>query len=1028
MSARCQYCGKACSESATVCGSCGRAVISTNLQSTEPSSVFVGRQRDLDALTEKLDGVFTGRGALVMLAGEAGIGKTWMAREFARLARRRGAVVLWGCCFEGDWQPAYGPWVEALGEYVRASGTVRLRRLLGHGASTLAKLLPQIRTAIPDLADAPPLAPDDERLRLYDAVIRFLQSIAEEHPVLLVIDDLHWADRDSLRLLRYLVRSIPGSRLMVVGAYRDPETGRGDNPIAEILPILRREIDYLPITLQGLDRDQVAEYLALATGRPLPGALVQAFLEETGGNPFFVRELLRHLREEGKILVRGGRWSTDFSIGELGIPEGIRQLVHRRMARLADETSSLLRLAAGFTGGFEFPVMQALSGLPEERLLDCIDEALRAGLIRVTGHLPAMYDFAHTIVRHTLYEELNPDRGARLHRQIAMALEKVYRGRELERAGELASQYHASSTLPDASNGLQYALAAAEQARAAYAHDRAATFLRMARDLADNGPALQKAEILCRLAVAEAEVLMLQESGRSARDASAALNLAGADPRTVAEFLEKAASALKAGGAPGSVWSPLVEQGLSLLGEVRDLLWARLTLLRDRLEVVSIGTINASHWLEHDPEAVSIARESGGEEDYARTLEPLAWRSRDETERILALVRGWSHPVAIIRAMDVAARDLLKRHGDHREAAVLYQELLETSERYGFIPGQAEALMQLAFIQTAFGELDRADDSTRRAQEMILRLGPSHALRFGITALTSLRTYFLDTGWPESTSAAAKFAASPEAARNPRGLVAGAYAALGYARMGDEAASRKLLVALTPVIGQMEPTMYVHHAAIAFGGCAVWEVGAADHAAEYQRMARELVKAGFGDSILSHELTIGRMASLLGKREEAEESFSGARQRTDAMGLMSIRAIVDHDEALALIRAASTERDRILELIGSAERRFEAIGMHGWVRRAQALQQSVSPTARESGHDAERNNHNPAGLTGREIDVLRLLVSGRSNNEIARELTLSVRTVERHLANIYAKTGAHGRVDATTYAYNSGLASPPVRD
>jgi DNA-binding CsgD family transcriptional regulator len=962
-----------------------------------------------------------------MLAGEAGIGKTWIARALAQQTHQRGAIILWSCCFEGDWQPAYGPWVEAIGEYARTVDPERLREALGSGAASIVKLFPQLRALLPDgVPDAAPLVPDEERIRLYDALIRFLLAVAEEHPILLVIDDLHWADIDSLRLLRYVSRFLSRSRILVVGAYREPDLELANrHPLADLLPVMRREIDYLHLGVHGLSREDVAEYLSQASGQPMPGGLVQAIYEETGGNPFYVRELFRHLAEEQKILVRGGRWSTDLSIGELGIPEGVRHVVNRRMSRLSAETNAILRLVTGFTSGFEFSVLQALSGLPEEALLDCLDEALAAGILHVTEGSPPTYDFAHSIVRHTLYDELNPDRRARLHRRIALALEEVHGVREAERAAELAAQYHASASMPGAEKGLPYAISAAEQARAAYAHNSAATFYRMARDLATGSTTAERADILCKLAIAEAEALMLEDAQRSVEDALLSLSQAGAGPRERARYLAVVARALKDGGARPTAWNPLVEQGLALLGEQRDLLWAQLMLLRDRFEPVSIGAINAVRWLGHEPLAVTISRENGDEDDYARTLEPLDWRSREETESLLAKVRTWRRPAAIIRALDVVGRDLLKRHGNLRQAADLYREMQETSERFGSIPGQAEALMQLVFTHAALGELSQAQQYARRAQEAILRLGPAHELRFGAMAVTSLLNYFLDGDWLASATAVARFAASPEAARNPRGLVAGAYAALGYARAGDAAEASRLLTALTPVLARMEPIMYVHHAAIAFGGSAVWEIGAVEYAGAYRQLALDLIDAGFGDSILSPELTVARMAALLGKVGEAHGYFSRARQQSEMSGVKPVIAIADYDEALALSRSGSTDQGRILALLQAGQTAFRSMGMAGWVQRASSLQERVC-ASREV--PAQPVSPYLNGLTSREIEVLRLLAAGRTNNDIAETLVLSVRTVERHIANIYGKIDAHGRADATAFAFNSGIAAGQSRN
>lgn len=973
-----------------------------------------------------LNDAVAGQGGLVMLVGEAGIGKTWLAREVALQANRNAKVVLWGCCFEGDWQPAYGPWVEILQEYVRETDPGDLRRLLAHlytgaGGTPLAQLVPQLCAVLPGLRVAPPLEPEEERLRHYDAVTQLLMAIAKENTVLLVIDDLHWADRDSLRLLRYLGRFAMRSRILLVGVYRESELGlTTQHALSELLPIMQRETNYRHIAVHGLGKEEVAEYLALAAGQRLPEALVQRIYEETSGNPFYVRELFEHLREEGKIRLRGGRWSTDFSIGELGVPAGVRQVVQRRLSRLSDNTNTLLRLAAGFGGGFNASVLQVLAEMPEEELLDCVDEALKAGLLRVVAGVPPTYDFAHAIVRHAVYEELNPDRRVRLHRRIANALERVHAGSEMEHAAELASQYHASAGLPDAAKGIRYALAAAEQAKAAYAHDRATRFLRVAGELAAKGEPAERAEILCKLALAEAETLMLKESPETAWRALDALREAGAAPRERAAFLAAVAAALKAAGAASAVWTPLVEEGLALIGDVHDLVWARLTLLCDLCEPVSNGEITVYRWLGHDPEAVEIARTRGDEEDYALTLTPYDWRSRQETEALLALAREWKRPKAIMRALGLAAEDLIQRHGEFREGEELCRQLLAIGEQYGSIRLQAEALFHMATAQLCSSDVALAQQTAQRAREAVERLGPAHwMLHAQVLGLSSTISYYVTGDWQALEAGAASFVFTHDRDALIFGLAPFAAAAFIHSQSGNAAEARRILSLIMPIAMQMAATDQWQDAVVDFAATAIWQLQLVELAAPCHRLALDLIAAGITTGPVGvQELNAARMAALLGNVQEAKARFEAARQALDVSGRRHVRAIVDFDEAQALLRAGSGERSRILALLDTAIDAFRSIGMPTWVRRALSLREAVDSVPLTV---AVPERAYPDGLTSREVEVLRLIAAGKTNNEIAEKLVLSVRTVERHIANIYLKIEAHNRVEATNYALSQGL-------
>jgi DNA-binding CsgD family transcriptional regulator len=982
-------------------------------------NIFVGRRSELDALREGLNEACAGRGSLILLVGEAGIGKTSLAREFAEHARQRGALALWGRCFEGEWQPPYGPWAKALDEIVRVGDTDLLCQELGPAAPTLAQLVPAIRALLPGISGAPSLSPDEGRYRVYDAAVRFLSRVAQRVPLVLVFDDLHWADSDSLQLLRYAARSVSRARILILGTYRDPEVGvTAEHPLMQTLALVRSETGYRDLRLTGLAYAELSDYLAQAAGQALPQLLVQAVYAETDGNPFYTHEVWRHLTEEAKVLHRAGRWSMDSSIDELGIPEGVRQVVGRRLTRLSDEANAILRVAAGL-GECSLAVLQGVLGLPEDKLLDGLDETLESGLLRVAESTPPLYDFCHAIVRHTVYETLNPDRRLRLHRRIAGALEHVYAGHAHEHAAEIAAQYYASRGLPEAGKGVRYALIAAEQARANYAHAQAAASLHQARDLAPADQPKLKAQILCQLALAEADAMMLAAARRSLEEAAETLSSAGTAPRAQAEFFAEAARRLKDAGADAEAWEPWVERGLDLLGnEAHDLLWAKLALLRDRFGPIASGPLRAAHWLGLDPEAVAIARASGDEDAYARTLEPLEWRTRQETEAVLAITRSWQEPTAIMRALDVVGRNRIFRHGALREGALAYRELLAVAERYGSIPAQAEALGQITGAHIGLGELPSARDTMGRALEMIAALGAQHRLRVMPAALSCLVGYYLEADWPALATEFTHVATHTELSQMSTGVAPAAYAIHSHVRAGNEPEARRLLAALVPVLESVEPTMYLHNVTVHLAAVAVWEMGAAEYADPLRQLLHGLVVAGLGSVFWGpHALMMARMAALSGDWETAKQCFAQARQWADDRHHRYLAPIIDYDEALALAHANDSGHESTL-LLDRALTAFRSLQIQGWKERALSLRQQLAvsdvPTS------ADKPSH-PDGLTPRQVDVLCLLAAGMTNKEIAEELVLSVSTVARHIANIYHKIDAHGRADATAYALRHGL-------
>src|SRR5712692_3319912 len=311
---------------------------------------FIGRQAQMTALQAKLDDAQQRRGSAVMLSGEPGIGKTRLAREFAVGAEVRGAAVLMGGCYEGDWQPAYNPWREAVGGYLRNIGPDALAVQVDATALPVVRLVPELESKLG--LEPPPLTlgASEERFRLYEATTQFFLALARSQPTVLVLDDLHWADRESLHLLGYLARFLSGARLLVIGTYRDTELNLDPgHPLAELLLALRRDIDFAEIPLRGLTNAEVAEYVADAV-RDLAGRLADPIYAETRGNPFYVGELIRHLLDSGEEAVRStealGGFASDFRT--LGVPQGVRQVLRARLARLSAEASQLLATASAF--------------------------------------------------------------------------------------------------------------------------------------------------------------------------------------------------------------------------------------------------------------------------------------------------------------------------------------------------------------------------------------------------------------------------------------------------------------------------------------------------------------------------------------------------------------------------------------------------------------------------------------------------------------------------------------------------------
>jgi AAA ATPase domain len=682
-------------------------------------ATLVGRKREQETLGRLVASAASGKGTVAMLFGEPGIGKTRLVREAEALARASGSLVCSGTCYEREGRPPYGPWVEILTHYARTleAGSFQEDEEAKESAAIVAAVVPELEWA----SDAKPmrLTSQEERTRFFEAVVRLLNSSAR--PLVIVLDDLQWADRPAVDLLEYVARSLDGARLLVLGTHRDNDLGP-QHPLSECLAELDRHRRYEPIHLKPLSLVETAALAEQLAGRPVAPPVAAAIHAETSGNPFFIEEVMRELVSQGFDL------ASDSVPAPWPISPTIRRAVSRRLARLSDDADRVLSVASVFAGPFSFEVLLAATDLGDETMLDCLDEVLAAGIIRPVADTDA-YEFSHSLLRQTLYDELSPSRRTRLHRRVAQAIERAYAGRESEAAAELASQFHRSRFLPGAEQGISLALIAAERAATQYAYAEAVTYLRMARDLAVSVAAEQRAEILCRLALAEVDALMVEESIETVENALATLTEAGADPVAVVDFLRRAAWSLNDAGGPTEAVSSLVERGLTSTSGTPDLAWARLKLAERPIALVSAGPLRAGRWLGFDPEAVRIARASGEETDYARTIELMDWRSRAETEELYRLVQTWSDPSVAIHGLSVVARDFVTKHGAFVQAEEVCARLVELADRVGSVAARSFGLLYLTHVHAARGDLPRARDSLRRAGEVIDRLGSGHRLK-----------------------------------------------------------------------------------------------------------------------------------------------------------------------------------------------------------------------------------------------------------------------------------------------------------
>ena len=424
-------------------------------------SAFVARDRELDVLRAAWDATRRGSRRLVVVAGEPGIGKTRLAKEFAHTAHQEGTVLYAACQEEA--LVSYQPFVEAL----RSAGIDWARVARMPGASELARVIPEL----PAQPGSPSGDAELRRYQLFEALSSLLDELASAAPLALVIDDLHWADRATLHLLRHVARAPREVPLLIVGTYRDAEV-RPSHPLADLLADLRRDRLVERIALEGLRERDVGALIAAHAGHAAPPSLVGTVHEHTDGNPFYVEEVLRHLIETGVVFERGGRWTSALTPDEIGVPEGVQEVIARRLARLSDSCRKVLAAAAVLGRECSFDVLRATVALEDDELIAALEEARDAQLVveldRDGG--PA-YGFTHALVRQTLYSGLSGPRRQRLHAQAAAAIEEVHGESPI---AALALHHRLAGSSGDAAKAIDFSLGAAAQAAVGFAWEEAA--------------------------------------------------------------------------------------------------------------------------------------------------------------------------------------------------------------------------------------------------------------------------------------------------------------------------------------------------------------------------------------------------------------------------------------------------------------------------------------------------------------------------------------------------------------------------
>jgi DNA-binding CsgD family transcriptional regulator len=977
--------------------------------SAYPLAGRVAELEKLGALLPRADG--EGR-RVALVAGEPGVGKSRLVREFAHAAADSGVLVLYGACDAAARAP-YGPFVEALDRLTRVTEPDELRAAIGPGGE-LSRLLPELPTS-PGHPPAPIAAdPDTERHRLHLAVAETLANLSHRRPILLVIEDAHWADRPTLALIRHLARAAWSARLLLLFTYRDesepPELG-------ELLADLRRSEEVVRIRLAGLTGEEVAELVAGAVGADLaPGRrpdpelaeLATAIHDLTAGNAFLVCELWRALAETGAVEVVGGTVRVAAPLAELGTPESVREVVSQRLSRLDPATTELLELAAVGGPGFELAPIREAAGLPEPDLLVALRQAIASGMLEEVAGRGLGFRFTHELVRRALYDRLSLLRRAELHLRFGEGLEATGSpsGRRLV---DLARHFEAAADLGGATRAIEYHRRAAAGASAALAYADAAAHLGAAIEIGIESPA-ERGPVLIDLGSAANRAGEVAKA-LDAFSTAAEIARERSDPRLLA------AAAI---GYEETCWPPALADGKSVA-----LLEEALTELDDsdqELRIALLAGLARALGFLSEPERAEIVRESAV---------ALAREQGDERGLATILVRSyWSRgstPLPAILAMLTEARDIAS-------------ELGEVEICTEAISWRVPTFVALCDLASARAEVGRLDSMAERTAQPVMNHIAQHyrsalALCDGNLAEAEL-TAERSREWGEllrGRGASGTYGVQMFGIRREQG------------RLAELAPAVRVLAGVPDRVGPWRPGL----------AALLAELGMENEARrELQRVASEGIEryrtslwlatltyltdasSALDDegmaSILYPELEpfagtnvmighlvacygsadryLGMLAATLGERDRAEEHFERAMTMNQEMGASTWLAHTAYQYGRFLL-GERDRRERAVPYLDQAASLAAALGLTGLTARIGSLDAGLAPPEL------------PAGLSPREAQILALVGRGLSNREIGAQLSISEHTVANHVRAILRKTDSANRTEATSFAHRHGLAS-----
>lgn len=975
-----------------------------------PAFPFAGRTRELAALTALLPRA-NGEGRRVALvAGEPGSGKSRLVRELAERLAAEGALVLYGAC-DAVVPAPYGPFVEALDRLVRQAEPQQLRADLGPAGGELTRLLPDLPSIVGGLPEPLAADADAERHRLHTAIVELLASLGARAPVLLVLEDVHWADATTLHVVRHLARAGADARMLLVVTFRDAEA---DMPaeLGETLVDVARSEGVVRMRLGGLSDDDVGEFVRNATGAEADREARETIGRLTDGNAFLLTELWRELVESNAIEVRASSVCLTRPVAEIGTPETVREVVTQRLARLDSVTGQVLELAAVIGPEFELETVRRAAALPEGQLLDAVDAAVHGGLVVEAHGRRLAYRFAHELVRRAVVDRLSAPRRAEIHLRVAEALETGSSdGDDRGRLASLAYHFAEAAPVGGVTQAITYNLLAAESAATALAFDEAAERLRTALMLGIDDPR-ERGQASLRLGYAR------HRGGRST-DALEAFQDAAALARELDDPVLLARAAV---GFEESCWRPGIhgEGSIELLEEAAGSTGADPSELRVRLLGALARALDFTGEYGRAAvareEAITMARSRGDREALGWVLSASYWSrgvtSNDEINRMLTEACEIGEELGDVALRTEALAWLVPSYValcDHSAAAAMLDRLFELASRLHEPFYMHVAAHYASALALCDGNLAGAEAAALRSHEWSRLLTGRDASGVHGIQMFGIRR---EQGRLAELAPVVRVLATED---RPGAWAPGLVVTLATLGLEDEA-RRELGRLRSTGLGPLQESLWLAGLTYLADACSLLD-DEESAAFLYPELAPYRgTNIQVGHLVSCHgaaDRYLGTLLAVQGEWDLAESHFESALQLNRDLGARTWLAHTMYQYGRMLLRRARPDDRRAANgLLGDALALAKEVGMPALSSRVGALGTALADPP------AHRD-----GLSAREVEILRLVARGLSNREIGAALFISEHTAANHIRSILRKTSSSNRTEAASYAHRRGLAT-----